>query len=332
MGVKTPKLPGLKMRLPDLPKPIVVIVGPTAVGKTELSIQLAVQFDGEIISTDSRQFYRGMDIGTAKPTADEQSRVPHHLIDTADPDETWSLALFQKAARAAIEAIHARQKLPFLVGGTGQFVRAVIEGWDLPEQEPDPSLRSALERWGEALGGEELHQRLAVIDPDAARFIQHQNIRRTVRALEVIFRTGKRFSELRQRKPSPYSLLIIGLARPRSELFMRIDERIDQMVSDGLVDEVRRLLERGYSKKLPSMSAIGYREIAAYLEGDIPLEEAVAQIKRATRIYVRRQANWFKPADANIHWIEAGPGALNEINELIQSKDAWIMAGGDVND
>jgi tRNA dimethylallyltransferase len=320
------------MRLPDLSKPIVVILGPTAVGKTELSLQLAERFDGEIISTDSRQFYRGMDIGTAKPTSDEQARVPHHLIDIADPDQTWSLALFQKAARTAIAAIHARRKLPFLVGGTGQFVRAVIEGWDLPEQAPDPALRTALEDWGELIGGEELHRRLTVLDPDAAAVIQYQNMRRTVRALEVIFRTGRRFSELRQRKPSPYSLLIIGLSRPRLELFERIDERIDQMISEGLVNEVRGLLERGYSKDLPSMSAIGYKEIASYLEGETTLEEAVAQIKRATRIYVRRQANWFKPADANIHWIEAGPSAVEKIQNLIQSQDAWIPAGGTEDD
>jgi tRNA dimethylallyltransferase len=316
------------MRLPDIPSPVIVIVGPTAVGKTEISIQLAERLDGEIVSMDSRLFYRGMDIGTAKPSQAELARVPHHLIDVADPDHIWSLAVFQRAANEIIREIHERGKLPFLTGGTGQYVRAVIEGWDLPEQVADPGLRGELEQWGRAIGAKGLHERLAVLDPEAARVIQYQNVRRTVRALEVIFRTGRRFSEQRLRSKSPYSLLVVGLNRPRAELYKRIDERIEQMVLEGLVDEVLGLLEKGYSAELPSLSAIGYREIAAHLSGEISLDEAIVLIKRFTREYVRRQANWFKTTDPDIHWFEVGPNTVDEIENLVRLNQAWIISEG----
>jgi tRNA dimethylallyltransferase len=310
---------GLKMRLPDVPRPVVVIVGPTAVGKTEISLQLAERVGGEIISSDSRLFYRGMQIGTAKPSKEELARVRHHLIDVSDPDDAWSLAVFQRAAGDAVREVHARGNLPFLVGGTGQYVRAVMEGWDLPEQESDPGLRDALEQWAREVGAKSLHERLAVVDPEAARVIQYQNVRRTVRALEVVFRTGRRFSEQRLRSQSPYSLLIVGLTRPRPELYARIDERIEQMVVEGLLDEVRELLKKGYSADLPSMSAIGYREMIAHLNGEISLDEAVVRMKRSTRQFVRRQANWFKTADPNIHWFEVRPHTADDIERLIRS-------------
>jgi tRNA dimethylallyltransferase len=316
------------MRLPDVPRPVVVIVGPTAVGKTEISLQLAERVSGEIISSDSRLFYRGMQIGTAKPSKEELARVQHHLIDVTDPDDAWSLAVFQRAAGDAVREIHARGNMPFLVGGTGQYVRAVMEGWDLPEQESDPGLRDALEQWALEVGAKSLHERLGVLDPAAAEVIQYQNVRRTVRALEVIFRTGRRFSEQRQRSQSPYSLLIVGLTRPRPELYARIDERIEQMVAEGLLDEVRELLKKGYSADLPSMSAIGYREMIAHLNGEISLDEAVVRMKRSTRQFVRRQANWFKTADPNIHWFEVGPHTADDIERLIRSEMAWIPMGG----
>jgi tRNA dimethylallyltransferase len=316
------------MRLPDIPSPVVVIVGPTAVGKTEISIQLAERLDGEIVSMDSRLFYRGMDIGTAKPSTEELARVPHHLIDIADPDHIWSLALFQRAANVIIRAIHERGKLPFLTGGTGQYVRAVTEGWDLPEQVADPGLRAELEQWGQAVGAKGLHTRLAVLDPEAAQVIQYQNVRRTIRALEVIFRTGRRFSEQRLRSKIPYSLLVVGLNRPRVELYKRIDERIEQMVHQGLVVEVQNLLEKGYSASLPTLSAIGYREIIAHLKGEISLDEAIVLIKRSTREYVRRQANWFKTTNPDIHWFEVGPKTVDEIENLVRSNQAWIISEG----
>lgn len=317
--------------LDSLP-PLVVLVGPTAVGKTGLAIQLASRLEGEIVSADSRLFYRGMDIGTAKPTPAERRRVPHHLIDIADPDETWSLALFQRSAAQAIAEIHARGKLPFLVGGTGQYIRAVIEDWRVPAQGPDLALRAALESWAGEIGPDGLHERLAVLDPQAAAAIDARNVRRTVRALEVILRTGQKFSVQRQKLRSPYRLAVLGLVRSRAELYARIDARIEDMLASGFVDEVKCLLERGYSPDLPTLSAIGYREMVAYLQGGMTLEEAVAQMKRLTRQFVRRQANWFKESDASIHWFQAGSsssaGGKNIIDEMEQFIREWLRDPG----
>ncbi len=315
-----------KTSLPE--HPLVVIVGPTAVGKTAVALRLAERLGGEIISADSRLFYRGMDIGTAKPTPEEQARVPHHLVDVAEPDEPWSLANFQPAAAEAIAGVHARGRLPFLVGGTGQYIQAVLQGWEIPPQDPDPALRQALERWGQAIGYEGLHRRLAVLDPAAADMIDARNMRRTIRALEVTLRTGQRFSEQRQRSSSPYALLIIGLKRPRTELYQRVDERIEAMLAAGLVEEVRDLLEKGYSPDLPTLSAIGYREIRAYIQGQIPLDEALVQMKRQTRRFVRHQGAWFSEKDPSIHWFEVGPGTVDEVAALIQDPAAWMPAVG----
>lgn len=293
--------------------PLIVILGPTAVGKTETAIELARRLEGEIVSADSRLLYRGMDIGTAKPTPAEQATVPHHLIDVADPDEVWSLALFQKEAHRVIREIHSRGRLPFLVGGTGQYVRAICQGWEAPPVEPDPRLRAALEAWTQQVGQDGLHARLARLDPQAAAGIDARNLRRTIRALEVILTTGRLFSAQRQSGPSPYNLLLLGLTRPRPELYARIDQRVDAMFAAGLVEEVRGLLSKGYSPDLPPFSAIGYREVIAHLQGETSLGEAVAQIKRATRVFVRRQANWFKPTDPDIHWFQASPQVTAEM-------------------
>lgn len=319
----------LKISLLDVPAPLVVIVGPTAVGKTEIALRLAERLGGEIISADSRLFYRGMDIGTAKPTSEEMARVPHHLVDVADPDETWSLAVFQQAAQQAIQAVHRSDRLPFLVGGTGQYMRAVMEGWEIPPQEPDTALREALERWAQEVGPDGLHARLAVVDPQAAEKIDPPNVRRTIRALEVVFRTGRKFSEQRLRSASPYSLLIVGLKRPRTELYQRVDQRIEAMLASGFLDEVRRLLEKGYSLDLPTMSAIGYREMVAHLQGEMTLEEAVTQMKRLTRRFVRHQANWFNERDPNIHWFEVGPSTVAEIENLIRGGEGWLLPAAD---
>jgi len=300
--------------------PLIAIIGPTAVGKTELSLQLAERFNGEIISSDSRLFYRGMDIGTAKPSKDEMARVPHHLIDVADPDEVWSLAMFQKAAAEIIEDIVARKKLPFLVGGTGQYFRAVTEGWLPPEVKADERLRGELEKMKEEKGTEWLHAKLAILDPQAAEKIDYRNVRRTIRALEVILTTGKRFSSQRKKSgESPYQLLTIGLRRPRAELYERVDLRIEKMFAAGLLVEVQNLLNAGYAAKLPSMSAISYRECVAVLNGEISKDEAIAQIKRTTRVFVRRQANWFKDDDRRIHWFEAGDAdVVIQMERIIQ--------------
>jgi len=299
--------------------PLVIIVGPTASGKTSVSIDLAEQLNGEIVSADSRLLYRGMDIGTAKPTREEMRDVPHHLIDMANPDEIWSLALYQRKAYEVIDDIHARGKLPILVGGTGQYVRAIIEGWRIPPQAPDYGLRDALNHWADEIGAEAFHGRLARLDGVAADQIDYHNVRRVVRAMEVILLTGERFSELRGRQACRYNPILLGISREREELYQRIDQRIEMMLEAGLVKEIFGLLESGYAPDLPTMSAIGYGEIIQYLQGKIPYDEAVALIKRNTRIFVRRQANWFKPDDPRILWFDAHEDMLEKMLFAVRS-------------
>jgi len=303
--------------------PLVVILGPTAVGKTEIAIQLAERMAGEIVSADSRLFYRGMDIGTAKPTTEQRARVPHHLIDVADPDEIWSLAVFQAAAYAAIQQVFSRHHLPFLVGGTGQFVRAVIEGWKIPPVEPHANLREVLNHMANEIGAGELHCRLALLDPQAARSIDPTNLRRIIRALEVILSTGKRFSEQRTSGHLLYAPLLLGLSLPRVELYQRIDDRISSMLEQGFVGEVRQLLEAGYSPDLATMSAIGYGEMVSYLQGKFTMEQAITSMQHRSRVFVRRQANWFKKDDPDIHWFAVNVGTVREMEVLITD---WLRS------
>ncbi len=301
--------------------PLITIVGPTAVGKTELSIRLAEEMNGEIISADSRLFYRGMDIGTAKPSPFELARVPHHLIDIANPDETLSLAVFQSMANNIIKEIFGRGKLAFLVGGTGQYVRAVTEGWLPPVVQPNLRLRFVLESFAfqSDKGIYWLHEKLNILDSDAAQSIDARNVRRTIRALEVILTTGRKFSEQRGKAKSPYRLITVGLRRPREELYRRVDERIDAMFASGLIDEVKNLLAQGYSPDLPSMSAIGYRECVKVLRGEMTEEQAKIEMKRITRVFVRRQANWFKESDPLIRWFDANDkNSISNIKEYIK--------------
>jgi len=303
--------------------PLVVILGPTGVGKSEIAIKLAERFNGEIVSADSRLFYRGMDIGTAKPTAEERLRVPHHLIDVADPDIIWNLGLFQREANRAIKEIYLKQHLPFLVGGTGQFVDSIIEGWSIPAVEPNPLIREVLTQWAENIGPVELHKKLSILDPQAATAIDPSNLRRTIRALEVILTSGKRFSDQKKRGDIFYNLLLLGLICPRTELYQRIDERISRMIDSGFVEEVLRLLDRGYSPELPTLTAIGYGEIVATIQGKISLDEAIILIKRRTRVLVRRQANWFKENDPRIHWFQTGRTTLDDMEETINK---WLLS------
>ena len=302
----------------QLKQPLILIIGPTAVGKTELALQLAERLKGEIISADSRLFYRGMDIGTAKPSHEEMARVPHYLIDIVNPDETLSLAVFQEKAKEIIADIHTRGKLSFLVGGTGQYVRAVTQGWTPPEVTADEKLREVLEKMKEERGHEWLHAKLRILDPDAAEKIDARNVRRTVRALEVTLTTGRKFSEQRGQVESPYHLITIGLTRPRPELYQRVDERIDLMFASGILDEVKGLLEKGYSPALPSMSAIGYRECVSVVNGLMTEEQAKVEMRRVTRIFVRRQANWFKESDPNIMWFRVKEGIIDETEKYIR--------------
>jgi tRNA dimethylallyltransferase len=307
--------------------PLVTIVGPTAVGKTALSLSLAGALDGEIVSADSRQVYRDMDIGTAKATAEEQARVPHHLLDMLHPDEVLSLAQYQEKAYAAIDDIHRRGRLPFLVGGTGQYVMAVLEGWQVPRVPPDGALRRQLYHQAETEGAASLHARLRVLDPKAAGRIDARNVRRVVRALEVCLVTGQPISKQQGKTPPPYQILAVGLNLPRPELYRCIDERVEQMMAAGLEAEVRRLVAAGYGFDLPAMSGVGYGQFAPYLAGEATLEEVIQDIKRATRRFVRHQSNWFRQDDGRIQWFEARaaryPAMLNLIRDFAR---VWRQA------
>ncbi len=300
---------------------LVAIVGPTAVGKTELSLWLAERFEGEIVSADSRLLYRGMDIGTAKPSVDARRRVPHHLIDVTEPSSAWSLADFRRAALAAIAEVQARRRLPFLVGGTGQYVTAILEGWTPPPRPVDSALRHKLEDFARDHGAVALHRRLSEIDPAGAAAIDPRNVRRVIRALEIASVTGMRPSEIRRRAPMAFPVLKIGLRMPRKDLYARMDARTDAMLAAGWVDEVRRLLQSGVGSDSPAMSAIGYRPLAEYVHGETGLEEAVAEIRRANRIFVRRQANWFKASDASIRWFDSQPEVEVEVEAAIRE---WL--------
>lgn len=284
--------------------PLLVALGPTAVGKTALALELAAAFTGEIVSADSRQIYRYMDIGTAKPTPAERACVPHHLIDIVDPDAEYSLALYQRDARAAIAAIHEAGKLPILVGGTGLYIRAVVDGLDIPTHPPDWELRAELEAQAARDGADTLHAQLQVLDPLAAGRIDPANVRRVIRALEVCLLSGQPFSaQQRRQELSPYSLLLLGLTADRNLLYARSDQRVDRMLAAGLLDEVQGLLDRGYTPALPALSSLGYRQCIAYLRGEMTLPAALKQFKRDTRNYIRRQLTWFRP-DSRITWLD----------------------------
>lgn len=283
---------------------LIVIVGPTGVGKTDLGLTLCDTFHGEVVSADSRLIYRGMDIATAKPTRAEQARVPHHLIDVVNPDQAYTLAEYQADAYAAIKDIHARGRVPFLIGGTGLYVRAIVEGLQIPRVPPNRERRAELER--EPLA--QLYARLQTLDPTTAAGTLPNNARRIIRALEVIEATGRPISHQQTRQPPPYRILQIGLTMPREILYTRLDARIDQMLAEGLIDEVRGLVARGYSSDLPSMTGLGYREIGMVLRGEATLDEAIRLLKRNTRKFVRHQANWFRPTDSRIKWFDMTAG------------------------
>jgi tRNA dimethylallyltransferase len=300
---------------------IVVVVGPTAAGKTDLAVDLAESLGGEIISADSRQVYRGMDIGTAKATPQQQARVPHHLLDVVNPDQPLALAEYQRLAFAAIAGVRAHGSLPLLVGGSGLYVRAVVGGWQIPSVPPDAALRAALEAEARQVGTEALHARLASLDPRAAARIDHRNVRRVIRALEVCLRTGRPITELQTRRPPPWRVLWLGVTRPRAELYARIDARVDRMIAAGLVEEVRRLAEAGYDWNLPAMTGLGYGQIGAYLRGEVDLEGAIALIKRRTRRFVRQQYNWFPLDDPAIHWVDPGVVSTPTALELLED---WL--------
>jgi tRNA dimethylallyltransferase len=304
--------------LPRRAPEILAIVGPTAVGKTALAMALAEHAPVEVVSADSRTVYRWMDIGTAKPSVEERQRLPHHLIDVVDPDEAYSLALYQQQALAAIERIRSRRCLPLLVGGAGLYVSAVCEGLSLPGVPPDREFRALLEERARREGWEALQRELAKVDPVSASRIDPRNVRRVIRALEVFHATGRPFSEWQQ--PSAeraVPAVQLGLRLERVALDARIDARIDAWIAGGFVDEVRALLERGYAASLPSMSGLGYREIARYLAGEVDLPTAVAQFKHATHQYAKRQMTWFG-ARPDICWLDAANVSTQQVLKLAE--------------
>ncbi len=299
---------------------LIAIVGPTAVGKSWLALHLAQHFHGEIVNADSRQVYRYMDIGTAKPGPEERSIVPHHLLDMVDPDEPFSLAIYRQMAEQSISQIQLRGKVPFLVGGSGLYVWTIVEGWQIPAVPPDPSLRQRLEQQAREKGVYELFQELQRVDPVAAAKIMPTNLRRIIRALEVYLISGKPISQFWQKTPPTFPILIIGLTLERSELYRRIDFRVDEMLKRGLVEEVKQLLDRGYGLHLPAMSGIGYKQIGEYLQGRTSLEEAVQQIKWQTHCFTRRQYAWFRTNDPRIHWFDVESSSVQQdIEKLVKA-------------
>ncbi|AWP28255.1 tRNA (adenosine(37)-N6)-dimethylallyltransferase MiaA [Paenibacillus glucanolyticus] len=290
----------------DESKPkLLVLIGPTAVGKTKMSIELAKEFGCEIISGDSMQVYRGMDIGTAKISADEMEGIPHHLIDIHEPDHPYSVAEFQEQSRRLITEIAGRDKLPFIVGGTGLYVESVCYGYQFSETGADEAFRDEQFRYANENGAEALHRKLADVDPETADRLHPNDLRRVVRALEVFHMTGIPLSAqlAPQTKQSPYDLCLVGLTMDRQMLYNRIEERIDLMLNQGLVDEVAALMDKGYAPGLVSMQGLGYKEIVSHLNGEFSYEEAVVLLKRDTRRFAKRQLSWFRHMK-DIEWVD----------------------------
>jgi tRNA dimethylallyltransferase len=298
---------------------LLAIVGATATGKTALAVALAQRLGGEIISADSRQVYRGMDIGTAKPTVAEQRAARHWLIDVRAPDEPFTLADFLDGATAALADIEGRGKVPIVCGGTGQYVWALLEGWRVPRVPPDRALRAELEAIVTRAGVDALADELRAIDPAAASEIDVRNPRRVIRAIEVTRVTGRPFSEWRRREPPAFDTTIIGLRMERQALYRRIDERADTMIASGLVDEVRSLIANAYGCELASMSGIGYRQICEHLAGECTLAEAIARIKTETHRLARMQHTWFRADDSRITWLDAMAPDLVEQATVVAS-------------
>jgi len=300
----------------ELDNQLVVIVGPTAIGKSQLALSLAQTFGGEIVSADSRQVYRYLDIGTAKPGPDELSLVPHHLINIINPDESFSLAQYQELAYQTIQDIGRRNKLPLLVGGSGLYVRSVLEGWGIPQVPPDPEFRHSLEETART-APDELYQQLVRVDPLAGQRIDPRNVRRVIRALEVHRSTQTPISQLQNKKSPPFKTLLIGLTADRTELYRRIDSRVDRMMERGLVQEVQGLVNMGYGPALAAMSGIGYKQIIMALKGELTLPAATEQIKFETHRVVRHQYSWFRLDDDRIHWFDILDSPGLEVPKLV---------------
>ena len=302
---------------------LVILLGATGVGKTALAIELALRLDGEIVGADSRQIFRHMDIGTAKPTQQQQALLPHHLIDIANPDENPGLAEYLDLARPCITAIQKRGRLPLLVGGSGQYISAIEEGWSIPRVPPDLELRAELEAWTETHSASALHDRLRSVDPVSAERIHPNNVRRVIRALEVHRLTGAPISQLQRKKRPPWRIFRIGLRQERETLYPRVDARMDRMIAAGFVAEAKWLLDQGYDRRFPAMSGLGYREMAAHLLDGMPLDEAAQRAKFSTHEFIRAQEVWFRGHDHGILWHNV---ATLDIDALTRELRTWIAA------
>ncbi len=320
MAPANPRLKGM-----NRPSKLVAVVGPTGVGKSALALALAKRFSGEVVNADSRLVYRGMDIGTAKPSREDQQAAPHHLIDIVEPTEEFNLARYLELARAAIDAIHARGGLAILAGGTGLYVSGVVEGFQAPRVPPNWALRRSLEQRVEAEGMGALLAELHTLDTDAATRIDPKNPRRIVRALEVCLETGQPFSQQRQRSKPPFDTLSIGLTMDRRALYGALDRRVVGMAAAGWLDEVKMLMAGGCGPQTPAMSALGYREIMACLTGGITLEDAIGRIQKATRRFARRQYAWFRPNDPSINWLDAVAAPAGPAADLVAE---FLARGG----
>lgn len=310
-------------------KNLVAIVGPTAVGKTDIAVDVAKEINAEIISADSMQVYRYMDIGTAKPSENHQKQVKHYMIDIVDPNEEFSVADFQYMAKKHLNDIYANDKIPLLVGGTGLYVNALCYNYIFPKFDKDEKLRCKLEEIASKNGNQFLHDKLKHIDPISAKKIHPNNLRRVIRALEVYIKTNKPFSYFEQKtksQPNPYDLTIIGLTRARDELYQRINDRVKLMVKNGFVEEVKELLKMGFSKDLNSMQGLGYRQMVYYLENKITLEEAIELIARDTRRFAKRQYTWFL-RDKNIIWLDIS----SKDKDLCKKEIITILEGKSIN-
>ena len=298
----------------------VFIVGPTGVGKTALAMALAERLRGEVISADSRQVYRQMDIGTGKPSAEEQRLAPHHLLDLLDPSESFDLATFLALAHAAIDEVNGRGGLPLVTGGTGQYIWALYEGWQVPPAAPDAEFRRSKQLEADRIGPQALHDELAALDPVRASQIDPRNVRRVIRALEIQHFTQRLPSEYGGRAEGPSDAPVLGLQLDREKLYRRIDQRVDQMMSAGFLAEVERLAARGLTFDKGALASPGYRELGQYLSGELTLDEAVLRTKSQTHGLARGQYGWFKPNDPRITWLDAAaPNLVEQASLLVEA-------------
>lgn len=311
-------------------KPLIILTGPTAVGKTELSIALAKSIGGEIISADSMQVYKYMDIGTAKIRSEEMDGVPHHLIDILEPDVAFNVAMFKDLAKSSVEDIYSRGRIPILVGGTGFYIQALLYDIDFSEEDSDSSIRKELETLVEIKGAAFLHEKLREVDPESAEQIHANNVKRVIRALEYYQLHGEKISthnETERHKESPYDFLYFVLTHDRQVLYERIEKRIDQMIDHGLISEVDNLLKKGYDSSLVSMQGLGYKELIPYLQKKCTLDEAIYVLKRDTRHFAKRQLTWFR-RERNVRWLDKSLVSSDEeiLKEILNTIDIeWSL-------